>query len=103
MTSFYNILVIVIAIIAAPFVGGLLTGIDRVVTARMQNRFGPPVMQPFYDFIKLMGKERITVNQTQMVYVIGYLLLTISSLVMLVLKQDLLMLYTYWLFRTYPS
>jgi formate hydrogenlyase subunit 4 len=92
MTSFYNILVIVIAIIAAPFVGGLLTGIDRVVTARMQNRFGPPVMQPFYDFIKLMGKERITVNQTQMVYVIGYLLLTISSLVMLVLKQDLLML-----------
>ena len=87
-----NILIVIIAIIAAPVLGGILSGIDRKITARMQNRFGPPIMQPFYDFFKLMGKERITVNQTQMAYVIGHLFFAIASLVMLVLKQDLLML-----------
>lgn len=41
-------------------VGGLLlSGIDRKVLARMQRRAGPPLMQPFYDFFKLMGKETI--------------------------------------------
>lgn len=41
------------------FVGLLLLGIDRKVVARMQRRIGPPIIQPFYDFFKLVGKERI--------------------------------------------
>ncbi len=90
--SINNILTAVIAIIAAPILGGLLFGIDRKITARMQNRFGPPVLQPFYDFFKLIGKQGIAVNQTQMVYVLGHLFFAIGALVMLVLKQDLLML-----------
>jgi ech hydrogenase subunit B len=89
---FYTILIIVITIIAAPIIGGLLTGVDRKITARMQNRYGPPVLQPFYDFFKLIGKERIAVNQTQMAYVIGHLFFAVTSLVMLTLGQDLLML-----------
>ena len=41
-------------------IGGLLlAGIDRIVLARMQRRVGPPLLQPFYDFFKLMGKETI--------------------------------------------
>ncbi|MBR5543327.1 MAG: NADH-quinone oxidoreductase subunit H [Oscillospiraceae bacterium] len=40
-------------------VGLLLAGIDRKVLARMQKRVGPPLIQPFYDFFKLMGKETI--------------------------------------------
>ena len=41
-------------------VGGLLlAGIDRKVLAHMQRRIGPPIVQPFYDFFKLMGKETI--------------------------------------------
>lgn len=90
--SINNIIIAVIAIIAAPIVGGLLTGIDRKITARMQNRFGPPLLQPFYDFFKLIGKQGIAVNQTQMVYVLGHLFFAIGAFVMLVLKQDLLML-----------
>lgn len=39
--------------------GLLLCGIDRKVVARMQKRVGPPVLQPFYDFFKLCGKETI--------------------------------------------
>ena len=42
------------------FVAGLLLcGIDRKLVARMQKRVGPPVLQPFYDFFKLCGKECI--------------------------------------------
>ena len=41
-------------------VGGLLlAGFDRKVLARMQRRVGPPILQPFYDFFKLMGKETL--------------------------------------------
>ena len=40
--------------------GMLLCGIDRKLVARMQKRIGPPVLQPFYDFFKLLGKETMT-------------------------------------------
>lgn len=90
--SIQNLIIAVIAIIAAPILGGILTGFDRKITARMQNRFGPPILQPFYDFFKLLGKQSIAVNQTQMVYVLGHLLFAMGAMVMLVLKQDLLML-----------
>ena len=39
--------------------GMLLVGIDRKLVARMQKRVGPPILQPFYDFFKLCGKETI--------------------------------------------
>lgn len=92
MNILYNILIVIATLFAAPVLGGLLSGLDRKITAHMQNRVGPPILQPFYDFFKLLGKEKITVNQTQMVYVLGYLLFAISALFMLVYKQDLLML-----------
>jgi NADH-quinone oxidoreductase subunit H len=40
-------------------IGLLLLGIDRKIVARIQRRIGPPIIQPFYDFFKLVGKERI--------------------------------------------
>lgn len=92
MSFLYNTIIVIAVLIVAPIVGGLLSGLDRKITARMQNRVGPPILQPFYDFFKLIGKEKITVNQTQMVYVLGYLLFAATSLIMLVFKQDLLML-----------
>lgn len=36
-----------------------LAGVDRKMVARMQKRVGPPIMQPTYDFFKLLGKETI--------------------------------------------
>jgi len=37
---------------------GLVTSwIDRKVTARVQMRVGPPLLQPFYDIVKYMVKE----------------------------------------------
>ncbi len=40
-------------------VGMIASWIDRKVTARVQWRVGPPLLQPLYDFIKLIGKETI--------------------------------------------
>ena len=34
--------------------GGLLSWFDRKVTAMVQFRKGPPLLQPFYDFLKLL-------------------------------------------------
>jgi NADH-quinone oxidoreductase subunit H len=31
--------------------------VERKAMAKMQRRIGPPFMQPFFDFLKLMGKE----------------------------------------------
>lgn len=38
-------------------VGLFYAWIDRKVTARVQFRVGPPLLQPFYDFFKLLGKD----------------------------------------------
>ncbi|RLE95586.1 MAG: hypothetical protein DRJ96_08315 [Thermoprotei archaeon] len=34
-------------------------GVDRKLRARMQGRVGPPLLQPFYDLVKLFSKDRI--------------------------------------------
>lgn len=36
-----------------------LAGFDRKLVARMQRRAGPPLLQPWYDFLKCCGKETI--------------------------------------------
>ena len=74
MEFFEGILIPIIAsvafAIAAPIVGCLLAGIDRVLSARMQGRVGPPLLQPYYDVRKLLAKERVSVNTVQGAYVV---------------------------------
>ena len=44
--------------------GGLLSWYDRKITARVQFRKGPPLLQPFWDFLKLvLVKETILPRQ----------------------------------------
>jgi len=88
-----NQLILVIAtIVLAPIVGGLLFGIDRRITARLQGRFGPPILQPFYDLFKLLGKDSIAVSNMQFVWIYAYLILMIASLLCLILQLDFLVL-----------
>ena len=35
-------------------IGAFLSWFDRKITARVQFRKGPPMLQPFYDFFKLL-------------------------------------------------
>jgi len=79
-------------VIVAPLVGGIITGIDRKITARMQNRFGPPILQPFYDLFKLFSKETIVVSNTQILYAFLFLVFNIVAVVMFVFKMDLLLI-----------
>lgn len=66
-------------VILAPVLGGLIAGIDRRVTARMQGRIGPPILQPFYDVLKLFEKENAVVTVTQNFYVISYLVFMVVA------------------------
>lgn len=81
----------ILVVLLAPVAGGLLSGLDRKITAHMQGRQGPPVTQPFYDVAKLLGKERVAVNKMQDVYALSFLIFTAAALVMLLTGQDLLM------------
>ena len=56
--------VTVLLIILAPVIGGLVYGFERIVKARMQRRTGPPLLQPFYDFLKLADNRKMIVHAT---------------------------------------
>jgi formate hydrogenlyase subunit 4 len=66
-------------ILLAPIIGGLIAGIDRKITAHMQGRVGPPVLQPFYDVGKLFEKEKTVANDAQRFYVISYFIFMIFT------------------------
>jgi len=40
-------------------IGLIATWFDRKITARIQYRVGPPLLQPFIDIVKLFGKETL--------------------------------------------
>jgi formate hydrogenlyase subunit 4 len=86
-----NLIAASIFIIAAPILGGLITGVDRIITARMQNRMGPPLLQPFYDVLKLFKKDSLEVNSFQNFYVLCFLLLIIFTGALFFSGNDLLL------------
>ncbi len=51
---------VVLALGLAP----LFEGILRKITARIQSRQGPPILQPYFDLLKLLGKEDIESGQS---------------------------------------
>ena len=63
--------------------GMLLCGIDRKLVARMQKRVGPPILQPFYDFFKLCGKETIVPAMANRVVFLLSPLVGLAALVVL--------------------
>ncbi|MDR0434649.1 MAG: NADH-quinone oxidoreductase subunit H, partial [Gracilibacteraceae bacterium] len=78
-------------LIAAPLIGGLLAGADRIISARMQGRYGPPLLQPFYDVLKLWQKETIAVNRQQKVYVLSFFVFVIIAGCIMFSGGDLLL------------
>ena len=82
---------IILYILLAPIVGGLLEGIDRKISARMQRRVGPPILQPFYDVKKLFKKQVIIVSRSQTFALIPYLFLMILTGAMFFAGMDILM------------
>ena len=78
-------------LLLAPIAGGLLAGADRIVTARMQSRLGPPLLQPFYDVMKLLSKKHVVVNLHQNFYAIGFVVFTAATGAIFFAGGDLLL------------
>ncbi|NVO67827.1 respiratory chain complex I subunit 1 family protein [Methanofollis tationis] len=82
----------IVYLILAPVLGGLIAGIDRKLTARMQGRVGPPILQPFYDVAKLFEKEDVTVTPSQNFYILSYLVFMAVTGALFFAGEDLLLL-----------
>jgi ech hydrogenase subunit B len=80
-------------IVLAPLIGGLLAGVDRVFSARMQGRQGPPVFQPFYDVNKLLHKQTTVVNSIQVLFVSVYLIFTVFTGTLFFAGGDMLLVF----------
>ncbi|MBR3257381.1 MAG: NADH-quinone oxidoreductase subunit H, partial [Eggerthellaceae bacterium] len=65
--------------ILAPIIGCLLAGVDRKLSARLQGRVGPSMLQPYYDMRKLLEKDDVSVNTTEGVYVTCALIFAIVA------------------------
>jgi NADH-quinone oxidoreductase subunit H len=71
----YIVYLIVYGFILTAVLGLVASWIDRKVTARVQYRKGPPFFQPWYDIVKLLGKETIIPrNASKAIFVMAPLL-----------------------------
>jgi formate hydrogenlyase subunit 4 len=86
-----NIIWAIVFVLVAPVIGGLVAGIDRKITAHMQGRVGPSILQPFYDVGKLFEKEQTVVNETQIFYAICYIIFMIFTGALFFAGGDLLL------------
>ncbi len=79
-----------VVVIIAPIIGGLIYGFERVVCARMQNRQGPPLLQPFYDMGKLIDKQALIINPYHSILGIMHFVTLWVVVAFIILGQNLL-------------
>lgn len=77
-------------ILFAPLFGGIIYGFERVVKARMQNRTGPCVLQPFYDMFKLFDKKAYMINSYHIVFALMHFFTLWAVIAMVILGENLL-------------
>lgn len=65
--------------VVATVLGCLLSGLDRKISARMQGRVGPPILQPYYDVMKLLSKEDASPNAAIGTYIFWALIFVFVS------------------------
>lgn len=78
-------------IVLAPVIGGLIYGMERIIRARMQRRVGPPLLQPFYDFLKLAGKRKMIVHSAHAFLGIMHFISLWFAVAILLLGGDLIL------------
>jgi len=86
-----SITMAIVFILVAPIIGGLVSGIDRKISAHMQGRVGPSIFQPFYDVGKLFEKDQIVVNETQIFYAVCYVIFMVFTGALFFAGGDLLL------------
>jgi len=58
----YPVVVAIIQVLLVLLLSPLLEGVIRKLKARIHSRQGPPIIQPYLDLIKLLGKEDLRVT-----------------------------------------
>ena len=86
-----KLLCVLAFVVLGPLVAGLLQGLDRKLTARLEGRVGPPILQPFYDVLKLFHKDKVVVNNLQIFFIIGYLVFIVFTGVLFFSGGDILL------------
>lgn len=76
-------------------IGLLASWIDRKVTAKVQYRVGPPILQPLIDIVKLLGKETLIPAGSSK---ITFLMAPVIGLASVILVSTLL-----WINNIYPA
>jgi len=82
--------IVVAGTIAAPVGVGLLMGADRKITAALQLRVGPPLLQPLYDLTKLLAKASPPTDRLVAALLVAHLVLAAGSLAVVLAGGDLL-------------
>jgi ech hydrogenase subunit B len=77
-------------VLVAPVVVGLVLGVDRRVTAGMQLRIGPPVLQPLYDLTKLAAKLSAPADRLAAGLLVVHVCLAAGGLAILLAGGDLI-------------
>jgi len=83
----------ILGLVLAPVAGIVISGTDRILTARFQSRMGPPLLQPFYDIGKLLGKEPMIAHPFQPLCVYIYLTASMVSVALFFAQSDLLLIF----------
>lgn len=91
MSNTTRLIIAVVFVVFAPFIAGLLDGLDRKLSARMQGRKGPSVLQPFYDMQKLFEKQFLSASKVQLLMIQSYLFFIILSGVLFFAGFDVLL------------
>jgi len=80
-------LIVLLGIVGTAVLGLLLSWVDRLVTARIQWRKGPPIYQPLADIVKLMGKETLVSDRAStglflLAPVFGFIGVSVASVIL---------------------
>ncbi|WP_019176385.1 NADH-quinone oxidoreductase subunit H [Methanomassiliicoccus luminyensis] len=90
MTGVGELVASVVLWAAIPVLIGLLLGLDRLITARLQGRKGPSVTQPLRDLYKLLRKQGGRVHASQAAFALLSLVLQAVAALLLVTGGDAL-------------
>ncbi len=78
----YTIYLIVFGFLLTALLGLFASWFDRKLTARMQYRVGPPLLQPLIDIVKLLGKETLIPREASRFSFLSAPLLGLSSVIL---------------------
>jgi len=78
----YILYFIIFGFLLTAFIGLFASWVDRKVTARVQYRVGPPLLQPIVDIIKLLGKETLIPEGSSRLTFLGAPLMGFMSVIL---------------------